>query len=83
MLQRLKTKEAAKVIGFEEHLMKSLREHGFLVGTKIGHGFSYDTEELEMFIRMTRGYDLSNDQKIALAASILQPQKKMPHPRHG
>lgn len=79
--QRLKTKDAAKIIGVDVHTMKPLREYGFLVGTKIGKGYMYDAKELEMFIELTRGYDLSNPQKIAVAAGIIQPYKKMPHPR--
>ena len=83
MIRRYKTKDAAQIIGVEEHNMKPLREHGFLVGTKAGHGYVYDSEELEEFIRLTRGYDLSNKEKIAVAASIIKPHKKMPHPRIG
>ena len=83
MIRRVKTKEAAEIIGIEQHNMKALRECGFLAGTKAGHGYLYDTEELDEFIRLTRGYDLSNPQKIAVAAAIIKPHKKMPHPRIG
>lgn len=81
MLQRFKTKDAARIIGVDVHTMKPLREYGFLVGTKAGKGYVYDTKELDLFIELTRGYDLSNRRKIALAAGIIQPHKKMPHPR--
>ena len=80
MIQRYKTKDAAKILCVEEHLMKNLREHGFLIGAKSGHGYVFDSEEMDMFIRMTRGYDISNPSKIAIAAQIIQPQKKMLHP---
>lgn len=81
MIRRFKTEDAADILGMEKHMLKPLREHGFLVGTKCGHGYLYDTEELETFIRLTRGYDLSNPEKIAIAARLIQPQKKMPHPQ--
>lgn len=76
MIQRFKSPEAARLLGIEKHMLKPLREYGFLIGTKCGHGYLYDTEELERFIRITRGYDLSNPAKIRLAAQIIQPQKK-------
>ena len=75
MIRRYKTEEASQIIGMEKHLMKPLREYGFLIGTRTGHGFVYDSEELEAFILMTRGYDLRNVGAIRLAAQIIQPQK--------
>jgi len=75
MIRRIKAAEAANVLGIERHTLKALRDHGFLIGTRSGHGFLYDTEELETFIRITRGYDLSNEHMIALAAQIIQPTK--------
>ena len=76
MIQRLSAKDAARVLGIDHHNLKPLREHGFLTGTKAGHGYLYDTEELDEFIRMTRGFDLSNSDKIRIAAQILKPNKK-------
>lgn len=76
MLRRYKTAEAAAILGADSHMLKPLRDYGFLTGTKVGHGYTYDSEELEEFIRMTRGYDLSSEQKIAIAAAIIQPKKK-------
>lgn len=80
MIKRLKSKDAADVLGINEHVLKPLREAGFLVGTKVGRGYMYDTEELEEFIRLTRGYDLSNEYHIQQAARIIHPMEKMPHP---
>ena len=76
MLRRFNAIEAAEILGMEKHLLKPLREHGFLASTKVGRGYSYDSEELDEFIRMTRGYDLSGPTQIALAAQIIQPQKR-------
>lgn len=78
MIQRFKSPEAARLLAIDEHMLKPLREHGFLIGTKSGKGYLYDSEELEHFIRMTRGYDLSNESKIRIAAQIIQPQKRPP-----
>lgn len=83
MIRCFTQKQAAELIGINEHRFPALRKHGFLIGTKKGHGFSYDEEELDMFTRMVRGYDVSSDEAIALTASILQPHKKMPYPRQG
>jgi len=76
MIRRCKAKEAAQIIGMEIHLLKPLSDYGFLTRTKAGHGYLYDTEELENFIRITRGFDLSNEYAIKLASQIIQPQKK-------
>ena len=79
MLHRLSTDETAKVLCMEKHMLKPLRECGFLSATKVGHGYVYDSEELEKFIRITRGFDLSNAEQIAIAAQIIQPQKNAAH----
>lgn len=72
-----KTKEASQLIQVERHLFKSLRETGLLTGRKQGNGFVYDEEELNEFVRMTRGYDLGSDSKIRYYAPIiLQAHKK-------
>ena len=81
MIRRLKAKETAQALCVDEHVLKPLREYGFVIGTKAGKGYVYDTEEIEMFIRLTRGFDISNTRMIAEAAAILKPQNKMPHPR--
>lgn len=79
MVRRVKSKEASEILGIDVHHLKLLREHGLLIGTKCGKGYVFDTEDLENFIRITRGFDLSNPNKIAETAYILQAQKKLPH----
>ena len=76
MIRRYRAAEAAAILAVDVHMLKCFRECGFLHSTKSGHGYVYDSEELESFIRMTRGFDLSNEYAIRLAAQILKPHKK-------
>ncbi len=75
MLRRYNAEQAAEILGIERHMLKHLREHGFLNSTRAGHGYIYDSEELDEFIRMTRGFDMGSPERIAVAAQIIQPQK--------
>ena len=70
------TNEAAEIIRVERHLFKALRETGLLTGRRSGNGYVYDDEELTEFVRMARGFDLSNDSKIRYFAPIIKQQNK-------
>ena len=75
MIKRVKRKDAAVILGLEVHKMKTLQDTGLLVGTKLGKGYWYDTEQLEDFIRDTRGLDLGTEEKIQAYASMKMLRK--------
>ena len=59
MIEWLPTKEMSKRTGIEQHLFKQLREAGLLTGRKQGHGYWWDTEEMDRFSKATRGMEIS------------------------
>ena len=71
-IQCYKTGEASKIICVERHLIKYLRENGLLTGRKQGNGWVFDELELTEFVVKSRGYDLSNAEKIRFYAPIIR-----------
>lgn len=71
-IQCYKTGEASKIICVERHLIKDLRENGLLTGRKQGNGWVFDELELTEFVVKSRGYDLSNAEKIRFYAPIIR-----------
>lgn len=72
MIEWLTTKEMAERTGIEAHLFKPLREEGLLTGRKQGHGYRWDTEEMDVFSRATRGMDISSESRIRFYAAIIK-----------
>ena len=75
MIEWFSTKEMSEKTGIEQHLFKTLRECGLLSGRKQGHGYWWDTEEMDMFTRATRGMDITNPETIRFYAPMIK--KKM------
>ena len=71
-IQCYKTGEASKIVCVERHLFKDLRENGLLTGRKQGNGWVFDEVELSEFVLKSRGYDLSNAEKIRFYAPLIR-----------
>lgn len=72
----LSSTEVKKLYGFSRAKLKTFRDYQLLSGTKFGRGYSYQRTDVEQFLERTKGLDLSNKRKIALAASIIKTQDR-------
>lgn len=71
MIRTVKTEQASEILCIEKHLFKALRETGLLIGRKVGHGYGYDTDELDALQIASRGFDLSSDDAIRFNAPMI------------
>ena len=71
----LKTEEMHERYGLHRAKLKDLREAGLLVGTKLGHGYSYRQQDVDEFLDKTKGLDLSNRNKIRVAAALIRSKE--------
>lgn len=62
--------EASKILGIDRHLMPVLFDERMLLGIKTGRGRRYSEKELEQFWDQYKGMDISNAEKIRIAAAI-------------
>lgn len=81
MIEWLSTKEMSKRTGIEQHLFKPLRECGLLTGRKQGHGYWWDTEEMDMFSRASRGMDITSESAIRYYAPIIKIKMASDRPK--
>ena len=72
----LSSTEVKELYGFSRAKLKEFRDNQLLTGTKFGRGYSYQRTDVEQFLERTKGLDLSNKRKIALAASIIKTQDR-------
>lgn len=63
----LSTEQAVKSLNTSEETLKLLREFGCLKGMRLGKKFSYSIIEIEEFLNLYRGCDMSNRYTIAAA----------------
>ena len=71
VLQCYKTNEASEMIKIERHLFPALRSTGLLTGRQSGRTWIFDEEELNRLVRVSRGFDLGNEEKIKMNAPII------------
>ena len=76
MIRNYKTSEAFELLCMDAHHAPVLEETGLLIGRKVGKGKAYDSEELDAFIRASRGFDVSNDSAIRFNAPMILKQMK-------
>lgn len=62
--------ETSKTLGIDRHLMPVLFEERMLLGIKTGRGRRYSEKEIEEFWDQYKGMDISNAEKIRIAAAI-------------
>lgn len=62
--------ETSKILGIDRHLMPVLFDERMLLGIKTGRGRRYSEKEIEEFWDQYKGMDISNAEKIRIAAAI-------------
>ena len=79
MLITLSTKEVAKIIGMDRHNVTLLSELGVLQGIRTGQGWRFAETDIERFWEEYKGEDLSNPEKIRIAAALHRIKKGGEH----
>ena len=70
MFATYSAQETAELIGIDRHLMPVLFDERMLLGIKTGRGRRYSEKEIEEFWDQYKGMDISNAEKIRIAAAI-------------
>ena len=70
MFATYSAQETAEMIGIDRHLMPVLFDERMLLGIKTGRGRRYSEKEIEEFWDQYKGMDISNAEKIRIAAAI-------------
>ncbi len=70
MFATYSAQETAELIGINRHLLTLMHSEGMLLGIKTGRGRRYSEKEIEEFWDQYKGMDISNAEKIRIAAAI-------------
>lgn len=78
MIKTYTRAEVSEMLGINIHNFKALQESGVLAGVKTGREYRYMESDILSFWEEYRGEDLSDPDKIRLAAAMHRQKKRQP-----
>jgi len=73
----LSTSDVCKKLGVNRVKLQQYRNAGLLKGRKFGRGWCYLPCEVEEFLKITSGVDISSPEKIEIAGAIIRESKRV------